>query len=63
LQPNLYAVRIRGGCAIGYVSTFDDYLVLRWCDAAMEPQVLRIDGSRGHAEHIIGRVCHVGLEI
>lgn len=63
LHPNLYVVRMRAGCAIGYVSIFDDYLVLRPRDPALEVQALPIDRGRTYAEHIIGRVCHVGLEI
>jgi transcriptional regulator with XRE-family HTH domain len=62
-QPNVYVVRILAGCAIGYVSVFDNYLVLRPRDPALEVRALPIDRGRTYAEHIIGRVCHVGLEI
>ena len=63
LQPNIYVVRIRGSCATGYVSIFDDYLVLRPRDPAQEIQALRIERGRTYAQYIIGRVCHVGVEI
>src|SRR5215472_11495489 len=45
-HPNLYVVRMRAGCTIGYVSIFDDHLVLRPRDPALEVQALHIERGR-----------------
>ncbi|MGA2369690.1 MAG: hypothetical protein ACLPPV_01970 [Candidatus Korobacteraceae bacterium] len=63
LQPNVYAVSFGGRCVMGYVSVFDDYVVLRPRDPQQEVEMLRIERGRSYSEYIIGRVCHVGLEV
>jgi len=63
LQPNVYAVSFSGRCVVGYVSLFDDYLVLRPRDPQQAVEVLRIERGRSYSEYIVGRVCHVGLEV
>ncbi len=63
LQPNVYAVSFGGRCVMGYVSVFDDYLVLRPRDSQQEVEMLRIERGRSYSEYIVGRVCHVGLEV
>jgi hypothetical protein len=63
LQPNVYAVNFGGRCVMGYVSLFDDYLVLRPRDPQQEVEMLRIERGRSYSEYIVGRVCHVGLEV
>ncbi len=62
-QPNTYAVSVRGRCVLGHVSVRDEYLLLRPRDPQQEIEMLRIPPGRNYTEHIIGRVCHVGLEI
>jgi hypothetical protein len=61
-RPNIYAVSVRGTCVTGYVSLHDRYLLLRPRDPRQEVEMLRIAPGRDYSEHIIGRVCHVGLE-
>lgn len=63
LQPNVYAVSFGGRCVMGYVSVFDNYLVLRPRDPQQEVEMLRIERGRSYSEYIVGRVCHVGLEV
>ncbi|MGA2902732.1 MAG: helix-turn-helix domain-containing protein [Candidatus Korobacteraceae bacterium] len=63
LQPNVYAVSFGGRCVMGYVSVFEDYLVLRPRDPQQEVEMIRIERGRSYSEHIVGRVCHVGLEL
>jgi hypothetical protein len=63
LQPNVYAVSFGGRCVTGYVSLFDDYLVLRPRDPQQEVEMLRIERGRSYSEYIVGRVCHVGVEV
>lgn len=63
LQPNVYAVSFGGRCVMGYVSVIDDYLVLRPRDPRQEVEMLRIGRGRSYSEYIVGRVCHVGVEV
>jgi hypothetical protein len=63
LQPNVYAVSFGGRLVVGYVSLFDDYLVQRPRDPRQEVEMLRIERGRSYSEYIVGRVCHVGVEV
>jgi len=62
-QPNLYVVSFGGRCNMGYVSLFDDYLLVRTRDPQQEVEMLRIERGRSYSEYVVGRVCHVGLEV
>ncbi len=62
-QPNVYVVSFAGRCNMGYVSVSDDYLVLRTRDPQQEVEMLRIEHGRRYSDYIVGRVCHVGLEV
>ena len=48
---------------MGYVSVFDDYLLLRTRDPQQEVETLKIERGRRYSDYIVGRVCHVGLEV
>lgn len=63
LRPNVYAVSIGERCVAGYLSILDDYLVLRPRDPLQEVEMLRIERGRSYSEYIVGRVCHIGLEV
>lgn len=63
LRSNAYAVSFGERCVMGYVSVFDDYLVLRPRDPRQEIEMLRIERGRSYSEYIVGRVCHVGVEV
>ena len=63
LQPNLYAVRINGGCAIGSVSLAGDHLVLQPRNSQFPVEAVRIERSRSYSDYIVGRVCHVAVEV
>ncbi len=62
-QPNVYVVSFAGRCNVGYVSVFDEYLLLRTRDPRQEVEMLRIERGRSYSDYIVGRVCHVGLEV
>lgn len=62
-QPNVYVVSFAGRCNMGYVSVSDDCLVLRTRDPQQEVEMLKIERGRSYSEYIVGRVCHVGLEV
>ena len=48
---------------MGYVSVFDDYLLVRSRDSQAQVEMLRIERGRSYSDYIVGRVCHVGLEV
>ena len=62
-QPNLYAVRLQAHCAVGYVSLAGDHLVLRPRNPQLPVELARIERSRSYSDYIVGRVCHVALEV
>ncbi len=63
VQPNLYAVDFGGKCLAGYLTFVENSLVLRARDPHRQLQSVRIAAGRSYAQYIIGRVCHVGLEV
>ncbi|MGD0929483.1 MAG: hypothetical protein ABR902_02425 [Candidatus Korobacteraceae bacterium] len=63
LRPNVYAVTTAGRCVTGYLSIFDDYLVLRPRDPQQEVEMLRIEHGRSYSQYVVGRVCHVAVEV
>jgi transcriptional regulator with XRE-family HTH domain len=62
-QPNLYAVSINGRCKMGYVSFLENNLVLRTRALRQELESVRVQPGRSYSQYIIGRVCHVALEV
>jgi len=60
---NLYAVRLQARHAVGYVSLAGDYLVVRPWNAQLPLELARIDRTRSYSDYIVGRVCHVAIEI
>lgn len=63
LQPNLYAVSLGGRCKAGYLSLLENNLVLRNRDPRHELESVRVAPGRSYSQYIIGRVCHVALEV
>ncbi|MGC2108015.1 MAG: helix-turn-helix domain-containing protein [Candidatus Korobacteraceae bacterium] len=62
-EPNLYAVRIGERCSIGYATVADEHLILRPQNPHTALEVVRIERGRRYDEYIVGRVCHVGIEV
>jgi hypothetical protein len=62
-HPNLYAVRLHSGCAVGYVSLAGDHLVVRPRNPQLPVEVTRINRTRSYSDYVVGRVCHVALEV
>lgn len=50
-------------CLVGYVSLAGEHLLVqpRNPDFLVEPA--RIDGARGYSDYLIGRACHIALEV
>jgi transcriptional regulator with XRE-family HTH domain len=62
-QPNLYAVRLRSRCVVGYVSQVGDHLLLRPRNPELPVELARINRTRSYSDYVVGRVCHVALEV
>jgi transcriptional regulator with XRE-family HTH domain len=62
-HPNLYAVRLHSRCAVGYVSLAGDHLVLRPRNPELPVELARINRTRSYSDYMVGRVCHVALEV
>lgn len=62
-ENNMYAVRRDGTCTIRYVEVSDHNLILRPHNAAYPIEVVTMEDGHRPGDHIVGRVCHVGMEI
>ena len=62
-HPNLYVVRLQTRCAVGYVSLAGDHLVLRPRNPQLPVELAHIDRARSYSDYIVGRVCHVAIEV
>lgn len=61
--PNLYAVKHEGRCVAAYVSLCENCLVLRRDDPQREVEMIRIQHRESYFDYVVGRVCHVGIEV
>ena len=61
-ENNMYAVRKDDSCAIKYVETAGDNLILRPHNQAYPVEILRMEEGKKSGEYIVGRVCYVGVE-
>jgi len=61
-ENNMYAVKKDGGCTIKYVELAGNALVLRPHNQSYPISVIPIEEGSTYADHIVGRVCHVGIE-
>lgn len=62
-QPNLYAVSFGGRCKAGYLSFLKNNLVLRPRDLRQELESIPVRPGRSYSQYIIGRVCHLAVEV
>jgi len=62
-EANMYAIRKGGTCTIKYAEVSGRHLVLRPQNQAYPVEVLLAENGRGPREYIVGRVCHVGIEV
>src|SRR5258706_514851 len=61
-EQNMYAVRKNDACTIKYVEVANRHLVLRPHNPAYPVEVLPIEEGTQPGDHLVGRVCHVGIE-
>ena len=62
-QPNLYAMLLQARCTVGYVSLAGEYVVMRPRNPQFPVELARIERARSYGDYIVGRVCHVALEV
>ena len=62
-EPNMYAVRHNGGATVKYVELAENNLILRPHNQSYPITVIPIEESKTFSDYIIGRVCHVAIEV
>lgn len=62
-EVNIYAVNVNGVCKIRYVEAAGDNLVIRPHNQSYSVEVLPIEGGASPADYVVGRVCHVAVEV
>jgi transcriptional regulator with XRE-family HTH domain len=60
---NICAVRSHGTCAVGYVEVSGARLILRPHNSSFPLEVITMEKGLTSADYIVGRVCHVGIEV
>jgi Peptidase S24-like len=61
-ESNIYAVRKDGTCTIKYVESADGHLILRPHNPAYPIEIVALENGQKPGDHIVGRVCYVGIE-
>jgi hypothetical protein len=61
-ENNMYAVNKAQGCTVKYVELSGNHLILRPHNPAYSVDIIPLDDGTKAADHIIGRVCYVGIE-
>ncbi len=61
-ESNIYAVRKDGTCTIKYVESTDGHLILRPHNPTYPIEVLALEDGEKPGDHIVGRVCYIGIE-
>lgn len=62
-EQNIYAVRKAGSCVIRYAALHGNQLSLRPQSDNAPLDFVPVAPGRSFADYIVGRVCHVGLEL
>ena len=69
LQPyrkgelNIYSVKMEGTCIVRYVELAGRNLVLRPHNQTYAVEVVPLSEGEGFTDHLVGRVCHMGIEV
>jgi hypothetical protein len=62
-ELNLYAVLKTDICVVRYVEAAGNQLILRPHDQTSPIDVIPIEQGKSPADHLVGRICHVALEV
>ena len=60
---NMYAVLKNGTCTVRYVEVAGNELILRPHHQSSPLEAVVMDDGQTPADYLVGRVCHVGLEV
>lgn len=62
-EPNIYTIRCQGRVWVRYVEVQQNALLLRPLNQDSPIQFAALEQGRSYHEYLIGRVCHVGMEV
>jgi hypothetical protein len=62
-EPNMYAVKKDGTCTVKYVEVQENTLILRPHNQSFPVHVIQMEEGKTSADYIVGRVCHVAIEV
>lgn len=62
-ESNMYAVLKNGTCVVRYVEEAGNGLILRPHNQASPIEVIPTDGPKAAGNYLVGRVCHIGMEV
>jgi len=62
-EQNMYAVRHNGGATVKYVELSGRNLVLRPHNQSYPVSIVAIEEDKTFSDYIVGRVCHVAIEV
>jgi hypothetical protein len=62
-ETNMYAVNKDGSCTVKYVEVAGRQLILRPHNQSYPVEVLPLADGKRAGDYLIGRICHVGIEI
>lgn len=60
---NMYAVHKDNNCTVRYVEVAGNHLVLRPHNQAYPIEVLPVEDGASASDYLVGRVCHIGIEV
>jgi transcriptional regulator with XRE-family HTH domain len=63
MQHNLYAIRMNAGCSIRYAAAAEGRMILRPHRREFPVELLRMERGRNYSDYIVGRVCHISVEV
>lgn len=61
-ETNMYAVNRKQGCTVKYVESTGSHLILRPHNSAYPVEVIPLEEGTRATDHLVGRVCYVGIE-
>lgn len=62
-ESNIYAVYVGSLCKLRYVESAGDNLVFRPHNQSYSVEIVPLEKGQTAADYVIGRVCHVGMEM
>jgi transcriptional regulator with XRE-family HTH domain len=62
-ENNIYAIRWNSTCTVKYVEHSGNHLILRPDNPAYPVELLMIEKGMTPADYIVGRICHIGVEV